>query len=66
MDKGIKRFFKWTHGYHQVELSKEARRYFNFILLQGRFRHTVAPMGFESSGDWLNTLTDVVIRGIPG
>ena len=55
-----------TSGYHQVELSKEARRYFNFILPQGRFRHTVAPMGFVSSGEWFNILTDVMIRGIPG
>ena len=68
VDQGSKRFFKMdlTSGYHQVELSKEARKYFNFILPQGRFRYTVSPMGFVSSGDWFNSLTDRVIRGIPG
>ena len=68
VDQGSKRFFKMdlTSGYHQVELSKEARRYFNFILPQGRFRYTVSPMGFISSGDWFNTLTDRVVRGVPG
>ena len=55
-----------TSGYHQVELSKEARKYFNFILPQGRFRYTSAPMGFVASGDWFNQLTDRVLKGIPG
>ena len=68
VDQGSKRFFKMdlTSGYHQVELSQEARKYFNFILPQGRFRYTSAPMGFVSSGDWFNQLTDRVLKGIPG
>ena len=68
VDQGSKRFFKMdlTSGYHQVELSKEARKYFNFIIPQGRFRYTVSPMGFVSSGDWFNSLTDRVIKGMPG
>ena len=51
-----------TSGYHQVELSQEARKYLNFILPQGRFRYCVAPMGFVSSGDWFNLLTDRVMK----
>ncbi len=51
-----------TSGYHQVELSQEARKYLNFILPQGRFRYCVAPMGFVSSGDWFNLLTDRVLK----
>ena len=68
VDQSSKRFFKMdlTSGYHQVELSKEARKYFNFILPQGRFRYTSAPMGFVASGDWFNQLTDRVLKGIPG
>ena len=68
VDEGSKRFFKMdmTSGYHQVELSKEARKYFTFILPQGKFRYTVSPMGFCASGDWFNQLTDRAIGGIPG
>ena len=63
-----KRFFKLdlTSGYHQIPLSKEARKYFNFLLPQGRFRYTSAPMGFIASGDWFNHVTDRCFRGIPG
>ena len=63
-----KRFFKMdmTSGYHQVRLSKEARKYMTFLLPQGKFRYTVAPMGFVASGDWFNTLTDRVLDKIPG
>ena len=68
VDSGSKRFFKMdmTSGYHQVELSKEARKYFTFILPQGKFRYTVSPMGFCASGDWFNQLTDRALVGIPG
>ena len=68
--KSSKRFFKMdmTSGYHQVQLSKEARKYFTFILPQGKFRYTVSPMGFVASGDWFNQLTDNILQEpkIPG
>ena len=68
VDKKSKRFFKidMTSGYHQVELSKQARKYFTFILPQGKFRYTVSPMGFVASGDWFNQLTDSVFNNLPG
>mgnify|MGYP003320628885 CR=1 FL=1 len=68
VDPNSKRFFKLdlTSGYHQIPLSKEARKYFNFLLPQGRFRYTSAPMGFISSGDWFNGVTDRCFRGIQG
>ena len=68
VDGDSKRFFKMdmTSGYHQVELSKEAKKYFTFILPQGKFRYTVSPMGFVASGDWFNQLTDRVLKGLPG
>ena len=45
VDPESKRFFKLdlTSGYHQIPLSKEARKYFNFVLPQGRLRYTCAP-----------------------
>ena len=49
-------------GYHQVELSQEAGKYLNFILPQGSFTYCVAPMGFVSSRDWFNLLTDRVMK----
>ena len=66
VEQGSQRFFKLdlTSGYHQVELSQETRKYFNFILPQGRFRYCVAPMGFISSGDWFNLLTDRVLKSV--
>ena len=68
VDRKSKRFFKidMTSGYHQVELSKQARKYFTFILPQGKFRYTVSPMGFVASGDWFNQLTDSVFNNLPG
>ena len=68
VDTKSKRFFKMdmTSGYHQVRLSKEARKYMTFLLPQGKFRYTVAPMGFVASGDWFNTLTDRVLGDVPG
>ena len=68
MSQASNRFFKMdmTSGYHQVSLSKEARKYMTFLLPQGKFRYTVAPMGFVASGDWFNNLTDRVLGGIPG
>ena len=68
VDPNSKRFFKMdlTSGYHQIPLSKEARKYFNFVLPQGRFRYTSAPMGFVASGDWFNQVTDRCFRGIQG
>ena len=62
------RFFKLdlTSGYHQIPLSKEARKYFNFILPQGRFRYTSAPMGFVASGDWFNAVTDHCFENLEG
>ena len=68
VDSSSKRFFKLdlTSGYHQIPLSKEARKYFNFLLPQGRFRYTSAPMGFVASGDWFNGVTDKCFRGIQG
>ena len=64
MNPGSQRFFKMDliSGYHQVELSQEAGKYLNFILPQGRFTYCVAPMGFVSSGDWFNLLTDRVMK----
>ena len=49
VEPGSQRFFKMdlTSGYHQVELSQEARKYLNFILPQGRFRYCVAPMHYR-------------------
>ena len=70
VNKTSKRFFKMdmTSGYHQVQLSKEARKYFTFILPQGKFRYTVSPMGFVASGDWFNQITDNILQEpkIPG
>ena len=68
VDPNSRKFFKLdlTSGYHQIPLSKEARKYFNFILPQGRFRYTSAPMGFVASGDWFNQVTDRCFRGIQG
>ena len=60
MNTESKRFFKMDmiSGYHQVRLSKEARRYITFFLPQGKFCYTVSPMGFFASGDWFNNLID--------
>ena len=68
VEPSSKKFFKLdlTSGYHQIPLSKEARKYFNFILPQGRFRYTSAPMGFVASGDHFNANTDRAFRGIQG
>ena len=53
-------------GYHQIPLSKGARKCFDFILPQGRFRYTSASMRFVAPEDWFNQVTDRCFRGIQG
>jgi hypothetical protein len=60
-------FFKAdaTQGYHQIPISKEARQYFCFLLPEGKFRYTVAPMGYTGAGDYFCQSTDRALRGAP-
>lgn len=52
-------------GYHQVPLDEEASRLTTFILPQGRFRYTRAPMGLSASSDEFCFRTDLAYTGLP-
>ena len=55
-----------THGYFQIPLTEESSRLTTFLLPQGRFRYTCAPMGCTASSDEWCRRSDLAIAGIKG
>ena len=53
-------------GYWQVELTTESSYKTCFLIPQGRFRFTRAPMGLSSSSDVFCQKTDEALFGLPG
>ena len=55
-----------TSGYWQISLTNETSYMTTFLIPQGRFRFTRAPMGMSSSSDIFCMKTDEALRGLPG
>ena len=58
--------FDLKHGYWQIPLEEESSYLTTFIVPQGRFRYTRAPMGLNASGDEFCQRTDLAIEGLEG
>ncbi len=57
--------FDCKFGYHQVKLDHCSSLLTTFLIPQGRFRYTRAPMGLNASGDEFCRRSDEVIHGVP-
>ncbi len=55
-----------THGYFQIPLDEESSYLTTFLVPQGKFRYTVAPMGLNASGDEFCARSDVPFYGHEG
>jgi len=56
--------FDAVHGYFQVPLDEASQKLTTFLLPEGKFCYTVAPMGLCSSGDEFCARTDEAFRGL--
>ena len=54
-----------VHGYFQVKLDEASSRLTTFLIPQGRFRYTCAPMGLCSSSDEFCVRTDEAVADLP-
>ena len=54
-----------VHGYFQLALDEESSHLTTFLLPQGRFRYTRAPMGLNASSDEWCAKSDAMIEGCP-
>ena len=54
-----------VHGYFQLALDEESLQLTTFLLSQGRFRYTRAPMGLNASSDEWCAKSDAMIEGCP-
>ena len=69
--RGILPSSKWfmkldaVQGYYQVPLDEESSRLTTFLLPEGRFRFTRAPMGMNSSSDGFCSKTDEIFSSVP-
>ena len=54
-----------VHRYFQLALDEESSKLTTFLLPQGKFRYTRAPMGLNASSDEWCSRSDVVIEGLP-
>ena len=54
-----------VHGYFQLAPYEESSKLTTFLLPQGKFRYTRAPMGLNASSDEWCSRSDVVIEGLP-
>ena len=50
-----------VHGYFQLALDEESSKLTTFLLPQGKFRYTRAPMGLDASSDEWCSKSDVVL-----
>ncbi len=57
--------FNCKFGYHKVKLDHHSSLLKTFLIPQGHFQYTRAPMGLNTSGDEFCRHSDKVIHGIP-
>jgi hypothetical protein len=58
--------FDAVQGYHQIPLDHASSLLTTFILPEGRFRYTRAPMGLNASSDEWCARSDVALEGLTG
>ena len=69
--KGVRPDSKWfvkadaVQGYFQIPLDEESQKLTTFLLPEGRFRYTRAPMGMNNSSDVFCERTDQILKSVP-
>ena len=61
----VKTVLDCFHGYHNIPIAEEDRRYTTFITPYGRYQYKTCPQGFLAAGDAYSHRMDLMLENTP-